>query len=85
MTRTRSPIKYIIEEFKKEGADKIVPSGALRFVHAHLGALPESWSRLNREALLRCIREACERGAAIGLLRRKRMKDTKGYVYFIVE
>ena len=81
--RTRSPSKYIVETLKEQGAERIVPSGALRFISEHLDRLPERWSGLSRDGLLKELREACERGVATGLLTRKREKDITGYVYYI--
>lgn len=82
--KTRNVTQYLIEEFKKEGVETIIPNGSVRFITARLDSLPTSWSGLGRDALLKKVREACELGASGSKLKRRRMKDVKGYVYDIL-
>jgi hypothetical protein len=82
--KTRSPTLYLIEKFKANGVVTISPNASVRFVRSIIEALPHDWQDIDRDALLKKIREICEQGAATGLLKRKRDKSISGYVYEIV-
>lgn len=83
--KTRNPTQYLIQKFKEEGVECIVPISSVRFVKSHLEALPEDWQDLTLEPLVKRIRETCERGVSGGFLKRKRNKNVSGYVYEIVK
>lgn len=82
--RTRNAVSFIIDKYKAAGADSIIPYSSVRFISEFVGELPERWERYNREKLIKAVREVCEIGVTKGLLKRKRVKDIKGYVYSIV-
>jgi len=82
--KTRNPSKYLIEKLKESGSEVIVPNGSVRFLKAHLNALPDYWQGLDRNGLLKQFREMCEQSASIGVLKRKRMEGISGYVYEIL-
>jgi hypothetical protein len=82
--RTRNPTKFLVEKFKADGVNSIIPNASIRFIKAQLNELPEDWQSLEREGLLKRIRETCERGASTGLLKRRRVNYVTGYIYEIV-
>jgi hypothetical protein len=81
---TRNTPSYLIEQFKAQGIERIVPNSTIRFVNSHLSVLPASWQNLDRECLLKRVREACELGVSSGLLKRQRDKTIPGYIYQIL-
>ena len=81
--QTRNPTKYLISQFKLSGGRLISPGCWIRFVSGHLHMLPNSWKNLGRDDLLKRIRETCEQGTSMGLLKRKRHISFSGYVYEI--
>jgi hypothetical protein len=50
--RTRSPIKYIIESLKNDGAEIIIPSSTIRFVTENISELPRDWESQDFEGLV---------------------------------
>ena len=82
--RTRNAASFIIDKYKAAGADSIIPYSSVRFISEFVSELPERWERYNREQRIKAVREVCEIGVTKGLLKRKRVKDIKGYVYSIV-
>lgn len=82
--RTRNTINFIIDKYKAAGATAIIPYSSVRFISDFMGELPERWETYDREGLIKAVREACELGVTKGRLKRKRVKDIKGYVYIIV-
>lgn len=81
--KTRSPSQFLIDKFKEAGHSVIYPNGCVRFVKPLLSHMPDDWQNLNREQLIKKIREHCEVSAATGKLKRKRDKEVSGYVYHI--
>lgn len=82
--RTRNTINFIIDKYKAAGANTIIPYSSVRFISDFISELPERWEAYDRERLIKAVREACELGVTKGRLKRKRVKDIKGYVYIIV-
>jgi hypothetical protein len=80
---SRQPTTYLINKAKVAGLDSIHPPSAIRFVKSFIEDMPSDWQGLEREGLITKVREHCERGASSGCLSRKRVKNIKGYVYFI--
>lgn len=82
--RTRNPTQFIIDKFKENGNSIIYPMYCVRFVRSLLSQLPEDWSSLDREELIKRVREHCEFGVTSGKLKRKRDKGISGYIYEIL-
>jgi len=84
MQISRNPSQLLIEQYKVAGFDCITPSGCARFVSQLLPQLPHDWQNLNRDSLIKKVRHYCELSVSSGRLKRRRNKETKGYVYEIV-
>ncbi len=80
----RNVTQYLIQAFKNNGVETIQPNASVRFVTSLIDELPRSWHGLGRDELVKKIRETCELGASGGKLKRRRVKDVKGYVYDIL-
>ncbi|AGP79805.1 hypothetical protein I633_21891 (plasmid) [Alteromonas mediterranea 615] len=82
--RTRNTINFIIDKYKAAGATSIIPCNSVRFVSDFIGELPERWESYDRDKLIKAVREICELGVTKGKLKRKREKNSKGYIYLII-
>ncbi|MDG1752831.1 MAG: hypothetical protein P8I03_14420 [Thalassotalea sp.] len=84
MSAVRNPSAYLIEKYKAAGYDVIHPASCVRFVQEFVTEMPKDWQNLDRESLIKKVREHCERSASGKSLNRKRSKEVSGYIYQIV-
>ena len=82
---TRSPTNHLIHIAIDAEVEAIVPNGMHRLVGLHIDEFPTSWHGIDRDALAKKIREACELGTSTGSLKRKKHKELRGYVYEITD
>ncbi|GAA5138557.1 hypothetical protein [Thalassotalea piscium] len=81
---TRNPSKFLINKFKEADYQFIIPSCSVRFVNTFVNEMPIEWHEFNRDILIKKIREACEAGVTLSLVKRKRIDAISGYAYEIV-
>lgn len=78
-----TPSKLLISKHKEANYDGIHPASCIRFLKTFLEHMPDDWQNLDRDKLIKKVREYCELNAATGALKRVRMKGLTGYVYMI--